>query len=66
MYISFLNIDTLKEKWDTEKIGTDVRRCDLCGRPLSYTDRAGLYCRSCHIAVRQQVERYKEVIKNGR
>ena len=67
MYISFLNIDTeKKDQWTPERIGMDVRTCPQCERPLSYTDRIGLYCRSCHVAVRQRIQRYKEVVKNGR
>ena len=50
----------------TPIIGSRLNLCPQCGRPLSFSDRAGYYCRGCQAAKKEAIRKYIQIMKEGR
>ena len=47
-------------------LGSKLNLCPQCGRPLSFSDRAGYYCRGCQAAKKEAIRKYIQIMKEGR
>ena len=64
MYVQMQNF-SLQLRHRKPVIGSQARYCPHCKRVMSYSDKAGLYCRNCHENVRIACQKYSKSIKEG-
>ena len=60
------NLIQLQFRHRIPEIGSKVIYCPHCKRPLSYSDKMGMYCRGCQAATREAMKQYIKVLKEGR
>ena len=61
MYVSF---DIRIKDKNYPRIGSDIRMCPHCARPLSWA-YGHYFCRGCQAEIKKTMDRYKKVVKEA-